>query len=298
MREGWIQGTERMSSHNERWIGYVVDVNDPEKSGRVKIRIYGMHDDKTRIPDDMLPWARCVFPVTNPVNAGVSGATTGLVVNSTVVGYFADQYRQIPLVDGTLGATTDKDSDFAPADRGDDTNAVVKDNLLHIATAELKFMESKTIGPIEFIGQDISKMLDQIGAGQIKGALDSLKNAMDTFNYVKQVLTDSPIEMVNSLIQGAASDFAQLAEDQIENVISTDIGTIVQQVGGGAIADSSQIIGNVSHLIGAIGTRKSKATITSVEDALNRLSGARFTMANQMAALDSALGKLRISFGS
>jgi hypothetical protein len=32
---------------HERFIGRVVDVNDPEKSGRVKIRIYGMHEDDT-----------------------------------------------------------------------------------------------------------------------------------------------------------------------------------------------------------------------------------------------------------
>jgi hypothetical protein len=284
-------------SHSERFVGYVVDVNDPEKAGRVKIRIYGMHDDKTRIPDDMLPWARCVFPVTNPVNAGVSGPTTGLVVNSTVVGYFADQYRQIPLVDGTLGSVNDKKSDFAPSDRGDDINAVVKDNVLHIGTSELKFIENKTIGSIKYVGQDIDNMLQQIGEGRIKSALSSIKQAMNTFNYVKDVLVGAPIEVVNSLIQGAASDLSQLAEDQIDQVISTELGTIVQQVGGGALSDSSQIIGNVSHLIGAIGTRKSKATITSVEDALNRLSGARFAMANQMAAIDSALGRLRISFG-
>jgi hypothetical protein len=366
---------------NQRFIGAVVNVNDPEKGGRVQIRIYGMHDDNVRIPDNMLPWARCVFPVTNPVSNGVAGPTTGLVVGSTVVGYFADRYRQIPLVDGTLGATSKSSidtsqfqtpggqkpvptgwkgniedaiqelgmtaqqaevfittgvdprnldiqtpstpvstpspgdspsavapsqqpdpppppaSDFPPVDRGDDKNPVLKDNILHIGTAELKFLENKTIGAIKYSGQDIGSMLNQIGSGDIRGAISSLKDAKNAVSTLKNLVSNAPLEQINSLIQGVASDLSQMAEDQLDSVISTEVGTVVQMVESNIPGSTNQILSSVSHLIGAIGTRKSKQPISTIEDALNRISGARFTMANQMAAIDSALGKLRIKMG-
>jgi hypothetical protein len=37
------------------FIAAVVSVQDPHQSGRVKVRIYGRHDDTTNIPDDALP---------------------------------------------------------------------------------------------------------------------------------------------------------------------------------------------------------------------------------------------------
>jgi hypothetical protein len=37
------------------YVGKVVDVNDPEKIGRVRVRVYGIYEDT--IPDDDLPWA-------------------------------------------------------------------------------------------------------------------------------------------------------------------------------------------------------------------------------------------------
>jgi hypothetical protein len=95
---------------NERFVARVVSILDTEMAGRLQIRIYGIHDDETRVPDIMLPWARCVFPVTNPVHQGVAGQSVGMVPNSIVVGYFADDDYQIPLVDGTIGMSDGLDS--------------------------------------------------------------------------------------------------------------------------------------------------------------------------------------------
>lgn len=285
-------------SSNERFIGKVVDVKDPEKAGRVKIRIYSIHDDTTRIPDDMLPWARCIFPVTNPVNDGVAGATTGLVVTSTVVGYFADDYQQIPLVDGVLGSSIDNNTDFPAVNTGDDTNPVLKDNILHIGTSELKFLQNKTIGSIKYLGQDINSMLQQIKSGNISGIISSVQKTISDFNRIKDIVTNSPIEQINSIIQGYASDLSQLAENQIDGVITSQLGNVLGGVtsssASGVLGDANKALNDVSYIIGAIGTRTSKTLITSTEDALNRLSGSRFVMGNIMGSLDSSLAKLRI----
>ena len=47
-----------------RWfVGLVIDVNDPLKLDRVKVRIHGIHSESTvDIPDNDLPWAQVNIP--------------------------------------------------------------------------------------------------------------------------------------------------------------------------------------------------------------------------------------------
>jgi hypothetical protein len=90
------------------WIGEVVDVNDPHQSGRVKIRVYGHHDDRTNIPDSVLPWAQVVQSVTSAAIGRIGSAPVGLVVGSRVVGFWADSSDlQYPLVIGSMGKAGD-----------------------------------------------------------------------------------------------------------------------------------------------------------------------------------------------
>lgn len=304
-----------MSMH-ERFVGRVIDVNDPEKSGRVKIRIYGLHDDTTRIPDADLPWARCIFPVTNPVQSGVAGATTGMVKDSTVVGFFADQQKQVPLVEGTLGGIADDQSDFPKSDRGEDFNDVLGKHLPSVGTDALKNALDKTIGSLQFNGQGISSMLNEIGAGKIIGALDPAKGALSTFNSLKSNIAGAALDQVNGMVQGFASDLNSIATNLEGEVMQfTDIGTLVQDVQnlvGGVIPISTtlgslegdlvgavsgginlpNITDTVNHVIGSIATRTSKSAITSIDDALKRVSGSRFVMNNVMPHLESSLNNL------
>lgn len=90
------------------WIGEVVDVNDPHQSGRVKIRVYGHHDDRTNIPDSALPWAQVIQSVTSAAIGRIGSAPVGLVVGSRVIGFWADSSDlQYPLVTGTIGKAGD-----------------------------------------------------------------------------------------------------------------------------------------------------------------------------------------------
>ena len=51
---------------NVRWfIGIIVDVNDPLKLDRVKVRVWGIHtSDTVAISNNDLPWASVCLPVT------------------------------------------------------------------------------------------------------------------------------------------------------------------------------------------------------------------------------------------
>jgi hypothetical protein len=84
--------------------GVVEDRNDPLKTGRVKVRVVGVHTaDKTVLPTTDLPWALCVLPITASGISGIGQSSTGLVEGSWVFGFFRDgESMQEPVVMGSL----------------------------------------------------------------------------------------------------------------------------------------------------------------------------------------------------
>jgi len=114
------------------WFATVTNVtDDPNKSGRVQVRIHGLHDDTANIPDADLPWAIVLGGTNNPSIGGMGslagiGLSRGTVV---MINWAVDGGRQIPVVMGTLprvgtvvsGSTTagaptiDRTSSSAPA---------------------------------------------------------------------------------------------------------------------------------------------------------------------------------------
>ena len=84
-----------------RWyMGDVVDVSDPLQLGRVRVRIFGIHEG---VPEDYnLPWAQVCIPVTEGGTAG-SGSNLGLQIGARVFGFFMDgKNSQSPLVLGSV----------------------------------------------------------------------------------------------------------------------------------------------------------------------------------------------------
>ena len=108
-----------------RWfLGIVIDINDPEQLGRVKVRIFGVHGENTiDVPNRDLPWAHIVAPVTEGGSSGI-GANVGIKPLAQVYGIFLDgQNSQVPLVIGSIPKIeTDRNvSDQRESKRG--TNA-------------------------------------------------------------------------------------------------------------------------------------------------------------------------------
>ena len=83
------------------WFGVVEDVNDPKMKGRVKVRIFGVHNpDKKILPTKDLPWS---LVCSSPSSAGMGGSPSGLLPGSWCFLTFVDQFsKQIPMVLGTL----------------------------------------------------------------------------------------------------------------------------------------------------------------------------------------------------
>jgi hypothetical protein len=79
--------------------------SDPEKLGRVKVRVLGDHtQDKIAIPTDSLPWAMPMMPVTSPSMNGIGQSPIGLLQGSWVFGFYRDgQDKQQPIIIGSVG---------------------------------------------------------------------------------------------------------------------------------------------------------------------------------------------------
>jgi len=89
------------------WVGTVVDVMDPHEAGRLKVRIFGRHDDTVNIPDSALPWALVVQPATSAAIGKIGTAPVGAVKGTKVVGLWADEDHQYPIVLGSIGKSGD-----------------------------------------------------------------------------------------------------------------------------------------------------------------------------------------------
>lgn len=91
----------------EEWIARVVNVNDPDQSGRVQIRIIGLQDDEENIKDADLHWAIPRQPITSAAYGKIGNTPLGLVKGSMVSGRFFDKDCQLPVITGSLGKSGD-----------------------------------------------------------------------------------------------------------------------------------------------------------------------------------------------
>jgi hypothetical protein len=88
-------------------FGKIVDVNDPEKLGRVKVNVFNVHDN---IETKHLPWTQVMMPGNTPAISG-QGHSVNLQVDSLIVGIFLDSMQQEFMVIGTLPTKTDAKED-------------------------------------------------------------------------------------------------------------------------------------------------------------------------------------------
>ncbi len=89
---------------NVRWfIGIVEDIADPERLGRARVRIFGIHNPRVdEVQTSDLPWAQPIIPTTE---GGISGVGTNpkLIVGLQVMGFFLDgKQSQIPVIIGSI----------------------------------------------------------------------------------------------------------------------------------------------------------------------------------------------------
>lgn len=100
----------QMGESGFRWFfGIVEDIKDPLMLGRVKVRIINEHDDKVKTGD--LTWSHVMMPTTSGSFHGV-GDTPGLLVGSSVLGFFIDSNeKQLAMILGSFPIIPGMDKD-------------------------------------------------------------------------------------------------------------------------------------------------------------------------------------------
>lgn len=89
------------------FLGVVEDRQDPEQTGRVRVRCFGWHtEDKTLIPTDALPWAHIIQPPNMP-------ASYTCREGDYVFGFFLDaESAQQPVIVGVVPGKPEKKPDY------------------------------------------------------------------------------------------------------------------------------------------------------------------------------------------
>lgn len=113
--------TKAVGEEGFRWfIGVVEDRDDPEKQGRVRVRIYNVHGDKVEVPTADLPWATILMPGFSASLNRVGVSATGVLIGSTVVGFFVDgNEATMPMIFGVMPG------------KGDIPTTAIEQNTIH-----------------------------------------------------------------------------------------------------------------------------------------------------------------------
>ena len=94
------------------FVGVVASLADPLHIGRVRVRCHNWHES-AEIPDDALPFAQVITPITNAARQNTGTTALGMVVGTTVFGFFLDgRQAQHPVILGTLVGVTDNVPDM------------------------------------------------------------------------------------------------------------------------------------------------------------------------------------------
>lgn len=85
---------------NDIYFGVIEDNNDPQKMGRCKVRIVGVHpEDKDILPTEHLPWAIPIMDFSSDAN---SSSYKPPVKGTRIAGYFQDNTMQMFFMLGTI----------------------------------------------------------------------------------------------------------------------------------------------------------------------------------------------------
>jgi hypothetical protein len=190
------------------WVGEVENINDPDRAGRIQVRIIGQHDDVTRIPTSSLPWAQVLQPVTSAAAGGIGTAPVGLVPGSRVVGFWADGLdAQFPVVMGSIaraGRPTTNGQTVNGAPAIDPTGAGVPPGIVGNARNPIRDLTADAHNPLTVDERNTTQgtiMTEAVVANMINPNLPTIASLDrdDTNSVIDQIKAVDPLGQLASL---------------------------------------------------------------------------------------------------
>jgi len=304
------------------FIAEVVSVHDPHQSGRVKVRIYGRHDDKTNIPDDALPWAQVVQPVTSAANGRMGTAPVGLVVGSRVFGQWADADHQLPIILGAVGRAGDPvegqttggaptidtaTGSIPPGSQGNPNNPYTSLNENRVSISDIDSGQTDIIAVSNTTGGVLTSLVESKMANPTLPTTasynkNSSMNVLDIVNAVDPLGTLASLPCLNNNLISISSIISFLGST-VAGIVSGIVNTAIQAIKN-ALLKLAQKIG-LFKLLGMLNAAVSKVQeVQKLINALNiRVCGvnlinqgvfdtANYAMASVIGGLNTAVGAI------
>jgi hypothetical protein len=304
------------------FIAEVVSVQDPHQSGRVKVRIYGKHDDRTNIPDDALPWAQVVQAVTSAANGRMGTAPVGLVVGSRVFGQWVDVDQQLPVIIGSVGRAGDAvegqttggaptidtaTGSIPPGSQGNPNNPYTSLNDNRVSISDIDSGQADIIAVSNTTGGVLTSLVESKMANPTLPTTasynkNSSMNVLDIVNAVDPLGTLASLPCLNNNLISISSIISFLGST-VAGIVSGIVNTAIQAIKN-ALLKLAQKIG-LFKLLGTLNAAVSKVQeVQKLINALNvRVCGvnlinqglfdtANYAMASVIGGLNSAVGAI------
>lgn len=118
--------------NNNFWFGIVESRDDPQKLGRVQVRVFGAYSESLdNVPMDSLPWAICLQGADSASMSGIGKSAVGYLPGTLVFGYFLDgEFAQNPVILGSAHGIPYSKTPFSQVKSDEVANAqlVLKNN--------------------------------------------------------------------------------------------------------------------------------------------------------------------------
>ena len=222
-------------------MGIVEDVNDPERAGRLRVRIYGIHNvDMNILPTDDLPWSQVLMPVNSAGLSGVGTSPVGAKKGSMVYGQFLDgKSMQQFLVMGTMPGKRVRSEVQVNNGEAPTTEALVGNSAaeqIYNFAKTRGLSEEMAAGVVGSIAHETRLRFDPtedsgngVGIGRFRGEeLEELKNYASARGTTFEDLATQASFIVDKLTGQIPSDkvinFLKVAED--DAFVSTSVNPI------------------------------------------------------------------------
>ena len=303
--------TERSFAQNNRfWTGVVVNVMDPDQEGRVQVRIHGLHDDETNIPNNMLPWSKPSQPVTSAAHNKIGTSAVGAIVGTSVFGMFLDADQQYPIHIGTIAKAGDASSSDTsggsetlksgtnstpPGSRISNNSFVTRStqNIKNDDQTQITYQSNYT--PTEQNDSD-GKNITKDAIANTKYANNPSVASLTTLSgSVLQQLQQVDPQNINAVLQQAIPAFIQMKDLNTFSSAEGSLGVMGQALGGAFQQIASQIgqaalVNNIASVIGS-GVMSSNLS-TVLEQALLNLNSPIITSNTVQGVINLSLQSL------